>query len=289
MSVEITHERIESGGIHLHVARAGAGPPVILLHGFPENWTSWRHQIRSLSAAGFEVWAPDLRGYNESDRPKTRQAYELSQLVEDVAALVKATGRPKAHIVGHDWGGIVAWAFAGERPDLVDRLVILNAPHLQLYREKLWFRQMFRSWYVLFFQLPLLPEWLLQFRRAAMLRRLFRKHPARKGTFDDKVIDAYVGAFAAPGAMTAALNYYRQNFRPRRQEPARRARTDAPTLVIWGELDRALGTELLEGLERVAPKVRIHRIADAGHWVQNEASDEVNRVLISFLKEGGEG
>ena len=158
----LRHERVTAGGgVTLHVVRAGAeGPAVVLLHGFPEFWYSWRHQIDPLVDAGFSVVAPDLRGYNLSDRPREVGAYRLDHLVEDVAAVMRATGRARAHVVGHDWGGVIAWALAGAHPELVDKLVIMNAPHARSYVETVRrsLRQMLRSWYVLFFQLPLLPE-----------------------------------------------------------------------------------------------------------------------------------
>jgi epoxide hydrolase 4 len=257
---------------------------VILLHGFPENWQSWKHQIPALVSAGFSVLAPDLRGYNESDRPAQRSAYHLRHLVADVAALVRATGRQRAHVVGHDWGGIVAWTFAGTHPELLDRLVILNAPHLDIYvrymrRPSL---QWVRSWYVPFFRIPRLAEWALSARRFRAVHDLFRHRPEEPG-FSDEEIEGYVEALATPGALTAALNWYRENAAPDAVRLARSARSTAPTLVIWGERDRALGPELLDGLERVAPLVRIHRIPRASHWVQNDAPGEVNRVMIDFL------
>jgi pimeloyl-ACP methyl ester carboxylesterase len=281
---EIRHERIRGDGIFLHVARAGSGPPVILLHGFPENWRTWKHQIPALTAAGFAVLAPDLRGYNESDRPSQREAYHLKHLVADVAALVRATGRERAHVVGHDWGGILAWTFAGAHPELLDRLVILNAPHLDIYRRLARgpSRQLLRSWYVLLFRIPRLSEWALSARNFHLIRDLFRRQPF-KPAFSDGETEAYIQALAKPGALTAALNWYRENAAPDAVHLARSARVDAPTLVIWGERDTSLGIELLDDLKRVAPRVRVHRITDASHWVQNEAPDEVNRVLIEFL------
>ena len=281
---EIRHERIRGDGIFLHVAQAGSGPPVILLHGFPENWRTWKHQIPALTAAGFAVLAPDLRGYNESDRPSQREAYHLKHLVADVAALVRATGRERAHVVGHDWGGILAWTFAGAHPELLDRLVILNAPHLDIYRRLARgpSRQLLRSWYVLLFRIPRLSEWALSARNFHLIRDLFRRQPF-KPAFSDGETEAYIQALAKPGALTAALNWYRENAAPDAVHLARSARVDAPTLVIWGERDTSLGIELLDDLKRVAPRVRVHRITDASHWVQNEAPDEVNRVLIEFL------
>lgn len=282
----IRHERVPGDGVQLHVARAGAGPAVILLHGFPENWRSWTHQIDALASAGFSVLAPDLRGYNESDRPPQRSAYHLRHLIADVAALVRASGAARAHLVGHDWGGILAWSFAGRHPELLDKLVILNAPHLRLYREKVRqpSRQTLRAWYLLLFRMPGLSEWALAARDFGAIRDMFRRMP-KQPAFTDAEIDEYVAALARPGALTAALNWYRENLASAEAlQMAASAYVRAETLVIWGEHDPGLGVELLEGLERVAPRVRVHRVPYASHWVQNEAPDEVNRVLLDFLR-----
>jgi pimeloyl-ACP methyl ester carboxylesterase len=283
--MHVTHERIRTGELTLSVARAGEGSPVILLHGFPENWTSWKRQLEPLVDAGFSVMAPDLRGYNGSDKPRGRRAYHLRHLVNDVAALVRASGQPHAHIVGHDWGGIIAWVFAGLHPELTGKLVVLNAPHLDIYLRKVRRPpQMLRSWYVLLFQLPWLPEWLLSRSDYRAVRDMFSYLPARKGAFSKSQIDAYVEALSKQGALNAALNYYRALFRADALALGRAVRIEAETLVIWGERDPALGLELLEGLQRVAPRSCVYRIPDAGHWVQNEASDEVNRALLDFLR-----
>lgn len=155
---------------------------------------------------------------------------------------------------------------------------------MQIYREQVFHGfQIFRSWYVLFFQLPHIPELLLSLGNYFVVRMMFRHYPSRKDAFSNDDIDAYVDALSQPGALTAALNYYRENIRSSGSALARSARTNAETLIIWGEHDPALGIELLEGLEKVAPHVKIHRIPDAGHWVQNEAPDEVNQLLVSFL------
>jgi len=281
---------LRGAGVNLHVVRAGAdsATPVILLHGFPEFWYSWRRQIGALADAGFSVLAPDLRGYNLSEKPTGVEAYRLPLLVADVAALVRAVGNGRrAHVVGHDWGGIIAWTFAGAYPDLVDRLAVLNAPHPRLFLDHLWRSppQMIRSSYALFFQLPFLPERLLAARDFAAVRGMLRRTPWRKGAFADADLTEYAAALSRPGALTAALNYYRAAARFSRETRrlACAATTDAETLVIWGERDIALGTELLDGLEGFAPRVRIHRLPDAGHWVQNEAPEEVNRALLAFL------
>ncbi|MDQ9171890.1 alpha/beta hydrolase [Oxalobacteraceae bacterium R-40] len=238
-SPSILQRRIRADGLDLHVAVAGNGPPVILLHGFPESWRSWQHQIAPLAAAGFSVWAPNLRGYPPSDFPPHREAYHLRHLVEDVACLVEATGYGRAHIAGHDWGGIIAWTFAGMYPQRLDRLVILNAPHMKLYTDRVWrSSQLLRSLYVLFFQLPGLPERLLASRHYKLVRDIFREMPARKQAFTQQDIEACVNMLAQRGALTAALDYYRINMRSDGLALARAARTDAPTLVIWGSAIR---------------------------------------------------
>jgi epoxide hydrolase 4 len=286
-ALEIRHERTRGDGVELHVARAGEGPPVILLHGFPENWRSWKHQMPALVDAGFSVHVPDLRGYNLSEIPAGRDAYRMPHLVEDVAALVRATGQPRAHIVGHDWGGIVAWQFATAHAELTDRLVILNAPHPALYARAVRRPpQLLLSWYVFFFLLPFLPERALAASDYAAVRRIFTRRPARPGTFSEEDASAYVEGLARPGALRAALNYYRANVGRRDFGGGHRAPIGSETLVIWGERDGALSPVLLDGLERHVTRLRIHRIPDASHWVQNEAPAEVNRALVGFLAGG---
>ncbi|HEX6250485.1 MAG TPA: alpha/beta hydrolase [Gemmatimonadaceae bacterium] len=268
------------------MARSGSGPAVVLLHGFPEFWYSWRHQIPALVDAGFSVVAPDLRGYNLSDKPRGREAYRLEHLVRDVAAIARSTGQQRVHIVGHDWGGILAWTFASQHRELVDRLVVMNAPHLGRFAEVVRRPpQIFRSWYILLFQLPRIPERAIAARNYAAIRSLFRNKPAVPGAFSREDIARYVEAISRPGALTSALNYYRALRLRGASRIGRRARTDAKTLVIWGEQDPALTIELLDGLERYAPHIRVHRIPHAGHWIQSEDPAEVNSVLQEFLRE----
>jgi pimeloyl-ACP methyl ester carboxylesterase len=293
----IAHRYLVGDDVTLHIACAGSGPPVLLLHGFPETWRSWRHQIGPLVEAGVAVFAPDLRGYGESGRPSARSAYHMRHLVADVAALIRHTSEAGAHVVGHDWGGLIAWTFAGVHPGLVRKLVILNAPHPRLFRRKMWrSSQMLRSWYVALFQLPRIPEIVLSSRDYAAVRRIFTAMPENRAAFTEDVIDGYVESLSQPGALTAALNYYRANLlnyegageRGREREgvgPGRSSWIEADTLVIWGERDRALETQLLDGIEGVGRNVRVHRIPDAGHFVHSEAPEEVNRVLLDFLRE----
>lgn len=282
---EIQHKQVAASGVQLHVAIAGDGPPVIMLHGFPENWRCWRKQAGTLAAAGLSVWMPDMRGYNLSDRPLRRDAYHVRHLAADVAALVKANGYPRAHVVGHDWGGIVAWTFSSLYPSLLDRLVVMNAPHMKIFTDQVWrSSQMLRSLYVPFFRLPWLPERILAAHDFYLIRKIFESTPAQDGAYDQATIQAYIDGLAQPGALKAALDYYRINLQSDSLTLMRACRTEAETLVIWGELDPALGSNLLHGLHSVAPNVHIHRIREASHWVQNEAPTEVNRLLVSFLR-----
>jgi epoxide hydrolase 4 len=284
---DLQHVRMQGHGVELHVVRSGDGPAVILLHGFPEFWYSWRHQIPALARAGYSVLAPDLRGYNLSDKPAGVAAYDLRLLVEDVAALIRASGQAPVHVVGHDWGGIVAWTFAGAYPDLVDRLVILNAPHLQLYTDVRWrSTQVLRSWYAFFFQLDRLPEAALRACDFAGLRAMLRRSPARPDAFSDGDVEKYVEAFRKPGALTAALNYYRALRSPAARAFGREARIHAATLVLWGERDPALTPKLAAGVDRVAPSSIVVRLPNVGHWVQNEVPDLVNEALIDFFGSG---
>jgi epoxide hydrolase 4 len=276
---------VRNGAVTIRFSRTGSGPLVVLLHGFPENRSSWRHQIGPLVEAGFTVITPDLRGYGESDAPSGVEAYTVDELAGDVAAIVRASGHARAHIVGHDWGGIVAWHFAAAHADLLDRLVILNSPHPGIFSRRVRRPpQLFRSWYAAFFQLPFISEAALRAFDFAAVRSLFRRTPARVDTFSEAEIDGYVRGISGPGRLTAVLNYYRAAVR---HPSRRRVSTDAQTLVIWGEQDVALTIGLLDGLERYAPNVRIERIPEAGHWVQNEVPGRVTALLTEFLGEGG--
>lgn len=278
--------RVPGNGLALHVEVIGDGTPVILLHGFPENGHSWRYQVGPLAKAGYAAWVPNLRGYPPSDVSPRQDDYHLRHLARDVAAIIEASGHSKAHVVGHDWGGIIAWTFAGLYPALLDKLVILNAPHMAIFSSKVWrSTQMLRSLYTLFFQLPWLPEAVLAADNYRMVREMFARMPLQNTAFSEKDISHYVWSLSQPGALKAALDYYRVNLRSDGLTLAASVHTEASTLVIWGDKDPALGVFLLEGLPHYAPRVRIHRIGIASHWVQNEAPAEVNQALLRFLKE----
>lgn len=281
------HRTAQINGLRFHYVEAGTGPLVILLHGFPEFWYSWHHQIPALAAAGFHALAPDLRGYNETDKPKGIQNYRIDVLLNDIVGLIDHAGARKVVVVGHDWGGALAWFLAIRRPEVVDKLVILNAPHPAAFRRELrrW-DQWLRSTYMLVFQLPLLPEWLLQAGDYYLLKRTLRRQPARPGAFTAKDIARYQQALAQPGARTAALNYYRAARRFRRSVSGGRRVVSVPTLLIWGERDPYLGVRLTQGLEEWVPCLQVERLPNASHWVQNDAPEEVNRLLMQFLTAG---
>jgi epoxide hydrolase 4 len=282
----MAHRWIDVGGLRLHCVEAGTGPLVVLLHGFPEFWYAWRHQIPALADAGYRVVAPDLRGYNTSDKPSRVRDYRPRVLVQDVADLIVALGAGSAAVAGHDWGGGLAWLLAMQHPKRVERLVLLNAPHPVRFLKGLRSpRQLRRSWYILAFQLPWLPERLVAARDFQALRWIFRHQPTRPGAFTAQDIDRYVVAAAQPGALRAAINYYRAAFRanPLAQAHGLR-RVDIPTLIIWGDQDRSLGRELAEPDRAWVPDVRVERIAEASHWVQADDPERVNQLIVDFLE-----
>ncbi|HQN09827.1 MAG TPA: alpha/beta hydrolase [Thermoanaerobaculia bacterium] len=282
-----THREEQVGDLRLHWVEAGEGPLVLLLHGFPELWLAWRNQVPALAAAGFRAVAPDLRGYNLSEKPRGVSSYRMERLAGDVANLVRHLGYEKTFLVGHDWGGAIAWCVPALHPGLVERLAILNAPHPILFRKKLaTLAQARRSSYVFFFQLPCLPERSLTGHRAGFLARMLRRDPVTPGAFSPEEIEAYREAFLRPGAATAAINYYRAAVRSGTRIPGlRRSLEDVPTLVLWGEKDRYLGPELLDGLETLVPDLRLVRVPDASHWLPADAPGKVNAELLRFFRE----
>lgn len=284
-ALDVRHGTLDVGGATLHYVEAGQGPLVVLLHGFPEFWYSWRWQIPALAGAGFRVVAPDMRGYNASSKPRGVTAYTADLLARDVAGLIRGLGAERAIVVGHDWGGAVAWTFAMRYPELLERLAILNVPHPARFLRALRTpRQLRKSWYMFFFQLPRLPEASVRRGNFAMFRATFRHDPVRPGAFSDDDIERYIAALARPGALTAAINYYRALFRqnPRRMQASFRP-IEAPVLVIWGMQDRYLGAELAEPDAQWAPHARVERLPDASHWVQVDRPERVNALLLEFL------
>ncbi len=272
-------------GVTLHVARAGPenGPLVILLHGFPEFWYGWRHQIAPLAQAGFRVLAPDQRGYNLSEKPRGLAHYTLDALADDVIGLLDAVGRDKALIVGHDWGGIVAWWAALRHPERVERLAILNAPHPQfLNLSRASFSQLLKSWYVVAFQIPWLPEKSLGRSGGKPLADALRR-TSRPGTFTDDELTHYRAAWSQPGALTAMINWYRAALRARPDTLAA-PRVLVPALILWGAQDAFLLRSVARNSLARCDQGRLEFFEEATHWIQHEEPDRVNSLLTRFLR-----
>lgn len=271
----------------MHVVQAGPadGPLVILLHGFPEFWYGWQHQIDTLAEAGFWVWAPDQRGYNLSDKPKGIASYGIDTLAADVVGLINAAGREKAVVVGHDWGAAVAWWTAATYPERVERLVVMNVPHPAVMKR---FAsrdpgQMLRSWYMVFFQLPWLPETLSRLGNWAVLVRTLRKS-SRPGTFSNADLQQYKAAWSQPGAFTAMVNWYRAALQ---KPPSRRSdiRITVPTLLIWGVRDQFLKREMAQLSIDRCDNGRIVFFENATHWVQHEEAERVNELIKEVVSQ----
>ncbi len=279
---------IETNGLTFEVAEAGAKESsgnhlALCLHGFPELNYSWRHQIASLVAKGYRVWAPNLRGYGATDRPGDMREYALNRLTQDVADLIDASGASKVTLIAHDWGGAIAWMFAIQKLRPLERLIVMNLPHPKVFqREAKKWRQLKRSWYIYFFQLPRLPEMLLGRKNGTAIGGLFEKTSSRPERFGPEVQRIYNEASARPGALTAMVNYYRA-LRYSKADALGDGMVDIPALLIWGEDDIALGIHCTEGTEEWVRNLTLKRLRGISHWVQQDAPDEVNAILSEWL------
>jgi len=278
---------VQTNGITLHVAEAGPedGPLVILLHGFPEFWYAWRNQIGALAAKGYRVWAPDQRGYNLSDKPPGVANYRLDAMAVDAVGLIDAAGRETAAIVGHDWGGAVAWWMANKYPQRVEKLVVLNVPHGKVMLDHLRLnpRQVLRSWYIFLFQLPRLPEWFARRNNWKSITDALRR-TSREGTFTEADFEHYRQAWAQPGAYRSMIHWYRAILRNRPQIP-RDYRIHVPTLLLWGTRDRFLGRELAQPSIELCDDGRLVFFENTSHWIQHEEPERVNALIDEFLSE----
>ena len=275
------HEYIVSNGIRLHCVTQGEGPLMLMLHGFPELWYSWRHQIPEF-AKDYKVVALDLRGYNDSDKPSEQSAYVMSELIKDVEGVIQGLGYDRCVFVGHDWGGAIAWCFAYAYPEMVERLIVMNIPHPAKFAEGLRTpQQLMRSWYTFFFQVPVLPELVLQAFDYEAIGNALIGMAVDKSTFTPTDIEAYKDAAAKRGALTAMLNYYRNAFTSFQQQDW--SLLDVPTLMIWGEEDAALGKELTYGTQEFVRDFQIRYIPNCSHWVQQEKPELVNQYMREFL------
>ncbi len=277
-----THAFLSTNNIQLHYVTQGEGPLMLFLHGFPEFWYSWRKQIPEF-ARDRKVVALDLRGYNDSDKPSEQSAYVMDEFIQDVKGVIEGLGYDRCVLVGHDWGGAIAWSFAYAHPEMLERLIILNTPHPAKFVQGLrTLQQLLRSSYILFLQLPILPELLIQFDDYKALEQVFRGMAVNKTAFSDADIEAYKNAFAKRGTLTAALNYYRNLFQSGLIQRSWSV-LDIPTLMIWAEEDSAFGKELTYDTEQYVRHLQIKYIPNCSHWVQQERPELVNQYIREFL------
>lgn len=281
------HRMVESNGIRLHVVEEGQGFPVVLCHGFPELWYSWRQQIPALAAAGLRTIAPDLRGYGESDKPSVVGEYDIHHLAGDIIGLLDALELERAVLVGHDWGAIVMWSVAVMHPERVERVIGLNVPYrgqcvgfppTQVLRG-----MGNRFAYVLFFQEPGRAEAHFSPDLPAALRRFYDGVAADPSFLSPEEFQVYLEAFSK-GGLSGPLNYYRNIDRnwETTQHLADRV-VECPCLVVMTDRDPILRPELAEGMERWVPQLRRELVKDCGHWTQQEKPQEINRLLLEFL------
>lgn len=273
---------IQANGINLHYVTQGSGPLMLMLHGFPEFWYSWRYQIPEF-AQDYKVVALDLRGYNESDKPEERFAYVMAEFVKDIEEVIKELGYEKCILVGHDWGGAIAWCFGYAHPEMIEKLIIMNIPHPAKFMEGLGTpKQLLRSWYIFFFQLPFFPEFIFEFDDYQAIASAFKNMAVDKSAFTQADLEAYKYAAAKRGALTSMINYYRNIFSGLLNQQEWGV-LRIPTLMIWGKNDRALGIELTYGTEEYVESCQIRYIPNCSHWVQQEQPELVNKYMREFL------
>ena len=284
-AARITHDEAQIGAVRLHYAKAGdGGKLVVLLHGFPEFWYSWRFQLADLSDE-YTVVAPDLRGFNLSDKPRDVAGYSIDEVSLDVTGLINHLGFERAAVIGHDWGAAVAWSLAKRHPEYLWKVGALQVPPVEIWRKNLTLKQFLASWYMWFFQIPALPEYLLALNDFAPLADSLRKTAAVPEVFSKDVIAEYKKAWREPNALTAMLNYYRANFFSRFKSSAENEiKIKVPTLFIYGEQDKAVLRSTVRNIGQMidAPFEEFF-IPNAGHWVQQEASETVTQIIREFL------
>lgn len=276
----IDSQMVSTPGGTLHVRVMGTGRPVLLLHGFPDSSLGFRELCESLAAQGFRAIAPDLLGYGLSDKPEGLEPYRASAAVADLAALARWSGTEQVAVLGHDWGGTLSYCFASEHPELVSKLVVINAAHPESYARALTRSlQLLRSWYILFFQLRRIAEWVVTRRWA--FRWMMRRLVAHKQLMTEARVEAARRELLRPGAVTAALAYYRAAFRFPIKCPRK---IEVPTLILWGDADPALDARLLDDLPQRISQVTVRHIEGAGHFVQWDEPERVVEEVVRFLR-----
>jgi pimeloyl-ACP methyl ester carboxylesterase len=280
-------ERIRANGLDFHVNVCGEGDRLALcLHGFPELGISWRKQLPLLASLGYRAWAPDLRGYGQSDRPEGIANYAIETLVDDVAGLIDAANPRETVLIAHDWGAMIAWQFAAHAVRPLDRLVVLNGPPPGVLDTRPSLAQLRRMAYIYFFQLPGLPEWVLTRRGHEAVEAMFRVAAGRPERLDQSHLRPFCEAATKPGAMTAMINYYRALVRgggSRRMAARGFPTIQKPTLLIWGDADPVLIPAMTDDAGKWVADLTRRFVPGAGHWVQQEAPDEVNEILSAWL------
>ncbi|WP_157729846.1 alpha/beta fold hydrolase [Bacterioplanes sanyensis] len=258
-------------------------PLVVLLHGFPECWATWRHQIAPLVNAGYRVLVPNMIGYGHSDKPSKIADYRMDMICDDVRAVIRAAGYERCHLVGHDWGGAIAWWFGIHYSDELLSLSILNAPHPRAFLSQLRSspKQLLKSWYIFFFQLPWLPEWVIRMGNYRMLADAI-KTTSNPGAYQPQDWQQLNEHWRIPGALTAKLNYYRAMLRYR-PKIAGKAMVSAPTQILWGEKDLALTLSMAESSQQRTVNGRLITYPDATHWLAHDKPQEINERLLEWI------
>ncbi len=278
------HKYIESNGLNFHYVSAGEENKevIVLLHGFPEHWHTWRSQIPFL-AKKYHVIAIDMRGYNLSDKPKDVKDYRVELIVNDIKEIIKDLGIDKIHLIGHDWGGAIAWSFASMYPEHLNKLVILNSPHpICMIKAMKTSLQLLHSWYFLFFQLPAVPELSLSvkdYKSAVESLKKTSSNPEIAFTQDDE--ERYINSIKIPGALSSMINYYRALLRY--GIGVRIRKIENPTLIIWGEKDVFLLKDVNQNIDKYVSNIKIEYLPDSSHWVHRDEPDKVNAIIENFL------
>ena len=278
-------------GLTFEVDHCGDGDELALcLHGFPEHSFSWRYQLPMLAKQGFTAWAPNLRGYGNTTRPAKLKDYALSELIEDVAQLIIASKKKKVTLIGHDWGGIIAWEFAIADRLPLERLIICNGPHMRSYVDTFGWSQLLKSWYIFYFQIPWLPEYLSGLRGAWIIGEIYERTNKNEAAFPPEVVEVYKRNASQPGALRAMINFYRAyRYGWWKRERKWRSNLHEPitisTLLIWGDEDEFLDKVIANNTQNYVTDLRIKFIQGASHWVQQERPEEVNQLIKEFVAE----
>ena len=280
---------LQIGDLEFEIDCCGQGDRLALcLHGFPEHSFSWRYQLPMLADLGYQAWAPNMRGYGNSSKPKGIASYQLDTLVEDIAAIIEASGCKETVLIAHDWGAVVAWHFAINDRLPLSHLIICNVPHPQSMQQAFSWEQLKKSWYIFFFQIPKLPEFLLGRDNAKGVGEMIRNTFVNPEKFPMEIADVFSRNANQPGALTAMINYYRALLR-RGNRSNREGESfpiiKTPTLMIWGEEDVALSKETTYGTEKYVENFNIRYLPNVSHWVQQESPEEVNSMISAFIKD----